>query len=312
MKAYLQLRLRILGRQQAELGWARLLLLSAVLLTLGKLLEVLLRQPAAQWAGPVAGLLMVWSGHRQRTDLGFLQIASPRFRWWLLVEYALWLLPIWGLLLSLGHVAAALATVAAVLPVPFLPIPQAVARLRQRRSLLRSEAFEWVSGFRQLGAWFCWLAGIGAAVWQQATVVPAVVLGAWSLLVTYCYTTPEPLTMVTIYGRGATAFWVRKLGLGLGLYLLTAAPFFVLMGRSPASWGGAAGLLLWGMLVVSMSIMGKYTFYPQPTLVRLTQGGVVVVALLPLLSAPYAPLLVAAFGGLVWKSRHRLKHYWHA
>ncbi|TGE24644.1 hypothetical protein E5K00_05365 [Hymenobacter aquaticus] len=314
MKAYLRLRLRILGRQLAELGWLRLLLLGGVLvLTLGKVLELLLARPALQWAAPPLALLATWPGHRRRTDTGFLQIASPAYRQWLLAEYVLWLWPVWGLLLGLGYWAAALATVVAVLPVPFLPVARSTGRRWPRRSLLRSEVFEWVSGFRQLGGWACWLAGLAVAGWQHAsTVVPAVVLGGWSLLVTFCYTTPEPTDMVTIYGRGATAFWWRKLALAAVFYLLTAAPFFVLLGLSPAAWPGATALLAWGLLTVSMSVMAKYSFYPQPTLVRLTQGGIVAVALLPLLNAQYAPILVAVFGGLIWKSRQRLHLYWHA
>lgn len=313
MEAYLRLRLQVLSRQLAELGWVRLLVLGALLvLVLGKLVELLLAQPALQWAGPVAVLLMSWSGHRQRTDLDFLRIVSPRFRQWLAGEYVLWQLPLWGILLGLGHFGAALATVAAVVLVPFLPVWHARPTRRHRRSLLRSEAFEWVSGFRQTGAGVLWLLGLAGASWQHATIVPAMALGGWSLLITFFYTTPEPTPMVTIYGRGAAAFRQRKLGLALGLYLATAAPFFLLMATGPASWGGAIGLLLWGVVLLTMSVMGKYAFYPQPTLVRLTQGGVVVVALLPLLNSSYAPLLVAAFLGLIWKSHQRLKLYWNA
>ncbi|UOQ70619.1 hypothetical protein [Hymenobacter cellulosilyticus] len=156
-----------------------------------------------------------------------------------------------------------------------------------------------------------WVAAVGGATWQHATVVPAVVLVAWSLLLTSIYAIPEPATMVTVYS-GPAAFWRRKLLLGLGLYLLTAAPLLLLAGTSPAGWGGASGALLWGMLVLSMSIMAKYAFYPHATLLRLTQGGAVALALLPLLDASYAPLLAAGLVGLIWKSRHRLKPYWHA
>ncbi|GAA4006547.1 hypothetical protein GCM10022408_17910 [Hymenobacter fastidiosus] len=311
MRAYLLLRLRILGRQLAELGWVRLVLLGAlVVLAAGKLIELLLTTPATQWAWPAFGLLWCWSVHRQRTDLDFLRIASPHLRSWLLAEYALWLVPGWGILLGLGHFGAALLMLAAVPLVLYLPQGQPGTKGRRRRSLLRSEAFEWVSGFRQLGGGLVWSVGLAAAVWQPVTVVPAVVLGAWSLFVTYCYTIPEPLTMLTLYGAGPRAFRRRKLGLALLLYLLTAAPFGVLMALGPATWAGAAGLLGWGLVVVSMSVMAKYSFYPHATLVRLTQGGVVAVALLPLLNSSYTPLLVAVFLVLIWKSHQHLKPYW--
>ncbi|WP_210114388.1 hypothetical protein [Hymenobacter elongatus] len=302
-----------MGRLLAEVGWLRLLLLGALaVVAMGKVLELLLARPTLQWAWPVAGALVCWSGHRQRADLVFLQTASPEFRQWLSVEYVLWLLPFWGMLLGLGHFAAALAMVGATALVPYVPLWQPATAVRQRRSVFRSEAFEWVSGFRQTGAWGLWSAGLTGALWQHTTVVPAVVLGGWSLFITACYATPEPLPMVTIYGRGAARFRWRKLGLAVGLYLLTAAPFFALVVAGSAGWAGGVGLLVWGILVILMGVMAKYAFYPQPTLVRLTQGGVVLVAVLPLLNAAYAPISVAVFLGLIWKSHQQIKIYWHA
>ncbi|UOQ70618.1 hypothetical protein [Hymenobacter cellulosilyticus] len=122
MQAYLRLRLRVLGRLLVEVGWVRLLLLGGLLVvTGGKLIELLLSKPHLQWAGPTLGLLMSWSGYRQRTDLGFLQIVSPRYKSWLSVESALLLVPVWGVLLGLGYLGAALATIAAGLMGHFFP-----------------------------------------------------------------------------------------------------------------------------------------------------------------------------------------------
>ncbi|PJJ60124.1 hypothetical protein [Hymenobacter chitinivorans] len=312
MRAYLRLRLLVLGRLLAEVGWVRLLLLGGMLIVAaGKLLELLLAKPQLQWAAPALGLSLSWSGYRQRTDLDFLPIVSPRYKTWLSVESALLLGPVWGLLLGLGHFGAALATVAAGLLGPFLPLGRKSATQRRRRSLFRSDAFEWVSGFRRPVLGLGWLAAVGAAAWQHATVVPAGALLAWSLLLTTLYAIPEPSTMVTGY-RGPVAFGRRKLLLALGLYLLTALPLLGLAGLSPAGWGGTLGALLWSLLVLSLSILAKYAFYPHATLLRLTQAGAITMALLPLLDAAYAPLLAAALGGLLWKSRKRLQLYWHA
>ncbi|UOQ51370.1 hypothetical protein [Hymenobacter cellulosivorans] len=312
MQAYLRLRLLVLGRLLAEVGWVRSLLLGGMLVVAaGKLLELLLAKPQLQWAGPVLGVTMSWSGYRQRTDLDFLPIVSPRYKTWLSVESALLLLPVWGLLLGLGHWEAALATVGAGLLGPFLPIARRTTTQRQRRSLFRREAFEWVSGFRQPVLAVGWLVALGASVWQHATVVPAVALVGWGLLLTAIYAISEPTTMVTVYS-GPTVFGRRKLLLALELYLVTALPLLALAGTSPAGWGGTLGALLWGMLVLSLSILAKYAFYPHNTLVRLTQGGAVTAALLPLLDASYAPVLAAVAAGLLWKSRKRLQLYWHA
>ncbi|GAA3926640.1 hypothetical protein [Hymenobacter algoricola] len=310
--AYLHLRARVLGRQLAELGLVRGVLLGALLvLFVGKAVETLATHADLQWLVPVLGLGSCLGAHRRRTDLTFLHLASPDARRWLWVEYTVLLLPLGGMLLSLGHAGAAVC----LLPVPVLatlPLPRALNRPGERwTSIFRSEAFEWVSGFRQRGLALLWLGAVGGAVWQRHTLVPAVGLVGWALALGGCYDTPEPPEMLLLHRGRAGGVLARKLLLALTLYGLTAAPLLYLVWLSPAGGAGTALLGGWGALVVSMVVLAKYAFYPHATLLRLTQGGVVAVALLPLLNSTYTPLLPAVLGGLIWKSRQRLQQHWH-
>jgi hypothetical protein len=308
MKSYLQMRLRIMRRLLAELGWWRLALLGP-LLALGatRAAVVLAPHPAGQWLLPLVVALSIASQHRRRPDLNFLLLTAPRFRPWVAAEYALWSAPAAIVLLIFGRVGAAGLTVALAALAAWVPAAQARGSSRHRRSLLRSEALELVSGFRQTGAWLWWLALLGAAVWwRQYPSGPAVALGVWVLVLAGCYGTPEPWQLLLPALRQPGAWLRRRVALVLLYFLLTAAPFAFLLGQSEAGLGGAALLLLWGAAVLTMVVLARYAFYPDALLVRLTQGGVVAVAVLMAAQPIYPALLLVAFFGLIWKSRRRL------
>ncbi|HLK98719.1 MAG TPA: hypothetical protein VK364_13190, partial [Hymenobacter sp.] len=308
MKAYLLLRVRLLGRQLAELGWWRLGLLGALLVVaLGRALVVLAAYPAGLWLVPLVVVLLTLSQHRRRSDLDFLHLTAPNFRPWLAVEYVLWSLPAALVLLAFGTVGAGLLTVALTPLAAWAPAARARATTRQRRSEFRSEALELVSGFRQTGAWLWWVALLGAAAWwRQYPVGPALALGAWVLLFTSLYGVPEPWTLLLPALRRPGAWLRRRVGLAVGYYGLTAAPFAWLMGQNAAGLGAAGLLWLWGAVVVTMVVLARYAFYPNALLVRLTQGGVVALALLGVGHPVYPALLVVVFVGLIWKSQQRL------
>ena len=312
MKSYFLLRMRVLGRQLAELGWWRLVLLGALtLLAAGRGLVLVAPHPVGQWLVPLAVALVTLNQHRRRADLDFLHLAAPGFRPWLAAEYVLWSVPAALGLLGFGQLGVALLTVALAPLAAWVPAVRVRTATRHGGSVFRSEAFEWVSGFRQAGAGWWWLAlGLAAGWWRQYPVAPALALGAWVLLLTAFYATPEPWTMLLPVLRQPGAWLGRRVGLGLLYFLLTAAPFAWLLGTGPAGWAGAGALLLWGTGVLTMVVLARYAFYPSAVLVRLTQGGVVVISLL--VGHPIYPvLLLVAFFGLIWKSRQQLATFRH-
>jgi hypothetical protein len=81
------------------------------------------------------------------------------------------------------------------------------------------------------------------------------------------------------------------------------------MGQNAAGPGAAGLLWLWGAVIVTMVVLARYAFYPSALLVRLTQGGVVALALLGVGHPVYPALLVVVFVGLIWKSQQRLAMY---
>ena len=311
MKAYLLLRVRLVGRQLTELGWWRLALLGGLLVVaLGRALVVLAAYPAGLWLVPLVVVLLTLSQHRRRSDLDFLHLTAPNFRPWLAVEYALWSLPATLALLVLSRVEAGLLTVALPPLAAWLPAARARATTRQRRSEFRSEALELVSGFRQTGAWLWWLALLGtAAWWRQYPAGPALALGVWVLLFTSFYGVPESWTLLLPALRRPGAWLRRRVGLAVVYNGLTAAPFAWLMGQNAAGPGAALLLWLWGAVVVTMVVLARYAFYPSALLVRLSQGGIVALALLGTAHPVYPALLLVVFLGLMWKSQQRLSIY---
>jgi hypothetical protein len=310
MKDYLLLRLRTQTRQWAELGWWRALLLLFLLAAVLRQLWLLLgAQPAAQWAVPPLVLLSVAAAHRRRPDLTFLRLAAPPYRRWLAAEYALLgaLVAVW--LLGLGYWPAALLTVG-LPPLAALLPPAAERTARRHRSLVRAAAFEWVSGLRRRFGWPLWLALLAAAgAARQHTAVPALALAAWVVVVASFYDTPEPVEMLLTGGR-SPGHWLRvRLGWAYAYFGLTAAPFLALLGLGAAGWGGATGLLLWGLLVLTLVVLAKYTFYPHTTILRYAQSAVVALSFLILAHPVYPALLAATALGLLWRSRYRLQTY---
>ncbi|QNH60610.1 hypothetical protein [Hymenobacter sediminicola] len=313
MTAYLLLRLRVLGRLLAELGWWRMVLLGPMLLlALARTFVVLAPHPAGQWVVPPLVVLLLLSQHRRRSDLPFLHLAAPSFRWWLAAEYALWSLPAAGALLGFGRVGASLLTVGLAPFCAWVPAAQIHTSSRHRRSLLRSEALELISGFRQTGAWLWWLALLGTALWwQQYSVAPAVAFGIWTVLFASLYGTPEPWELLLPALRQPSAWLRRRVGLALLYFSLTAAPFAWLLSSGPAGPDGAVLLMLWGTALLTMVVLARYAFYPSALLVRLTQGAVLALSVLAAGHPVYPALLAVAFFGLIWKSRQRLSTFRH-
>ena len=308
LRAYLNMRRRVVGRQVREVGWLRLAVLVPVLLVLlARALLLAAPHPRGQWAVPVVLALLLASAHRQRADLRFLAISGPGYRRWLAGEYVLWALPVavvlalfrdWGA----AGLTLALAPWAAALP----PAGEARSTRHRARSVFRSEAFEWVSGLRRGGA--VWLVLLAGAVWQHASPLgPVVALGAWLLVVAACYGVPEPMSMLVLAARAPGQFLRRRLGLGLGYAGLTAAPFLGLLGRGPAGVGGALAVGLAWLGMVGLLILTKYAFYPNARQIRFSQALLVgVVVALPG-NPVYPALLAAAAGGLIWQSRRRMR-----
>ncbi len=312
IRAYLLLRARVVGRQLCELGWWRLVVLSALLLALtGNALVLAARQPRGQWAVPLVVLSLVWSAHRQRPDLAFLRAAGPDFRFGLAAEYALLALPVAATSSILGGIGAGLLTLA-LPPLVALagPARERVPRRRRPRSLFRSEAFEWVSGMRGAGGGLLWLALLAGAIWQHRTPLgPALALAGWLLVVLACYGTPEPPTMLLLAARRPGQFLRRRLTLALGYAGLTAAPFGWLLATSPAGPGAAAGAALLLLLLTGLLILIKYAFYPNAFLIRFSQGIVIAFVLSQPGHPAYLCLLAALLGGLTWQSRRRLGQF---
>ncbi|GAA4387491.1 hypothetical protein [Hymenobacter koreensis] len=312
MKAYLRLRARVLGRQLAELGWVRLALLGPLFIAaVGNTLFTVARWPQGHWALPALLLVFTFSAHRRRTDLLGLAIIAPQHRIWLMAEYALLALPAFLILLLFEHWPAALLTLFSTPCVAWASPAVARASRSRPRSFFRSEAFEWVGGFRQLGAWWMWLLILGVALALRAyPTATAASLVVWTVIAAPIYSTPEPTAMLLVAAKQPGAYLARRLVLGLVYYLLTTAPLLFLLLVGPAGPAGAALLLLWGTAVWTMVVLAKYSFYPNATLIRLTQGGMVALGLLLLASNPvYGALFAAAFGGVIFKSRRQLWQY---
>lgn len=308
LRAYLNLRRRLLGRQLREVGGLRLALLVPMLLVAGgRVLFTAAAHPLGQWAVPVGVALLLISTHRQRADLQFLATSAPAYRRWLAVEYLLWALPVAvGLALFQDWGAAALAL--ALAPgAAWVPAAREAPSRRRPRSVFRSEAFEWVSGMRAGGLW-AWPALLAGAAWQHDTPLgPVLALAAWLLVLLGSFGIPEPVTMLALAARTPRQFLRRRLGLGLSYAVLTAAPFFWLLARGPAGVGGALAVGPAWLLLLGLLILTKYAFYPNQTHIRTTQALVVGVALGGVGHPVYPVLLLVAAGGLVWQSQRRLR-----
>lgn len=309
LRAYLLLRLRLLGRLLREIGWLRLALLGPMLVVAGgRGLLLAATHPLGQWAVPVFTALVLASAHRQRADLRFLATSAPAFRRWLAVEYALLAAPVALVLAAFGDWGAAALTPALAAVVAALP-PARESRSTQHRarSLFRSEAFEWVSGMRAGGLW-AWPLLLVGALWQHRSPLgPIIALVLWLLVVVACYGTPEPMTMLVLAARTPRQFLGRRLLLGLGYAVLSAAPFFWLLAVGPAGMGGTVAVAAFWLGLVGLVILAKYAFYPNATHIRTIQGLVVGVALLLPGNPVYPVLLLVAVGGLIWQSRRRLR-----
>ena len=312
LRAYLHMRRRLLGRLLWELGWWRLLVLGVMLLAVvSKALATAAGSDYGHYAVPAALLFSTVSAHRQRADLDFLRLSAPAYRGWLAAEYALLALPVAVWLLLLGRPAAALLTVLLPPLATWLPAAAPRAVRHRRRSVFRSEAFEWVSGFRAVGGWLVWAGLLGLAAWQHRhPMLPALALAGWALCCTSFYGTPEPLPWLLLAARSPGAYLRRRGLLGAGYFLLLALPLAYCAAQSPAGGAGAAAVLAWGLLVLTLAGLAKYAFYPNALLMQLTQGGAVLLALLLFVNAPiYAPVLLAVLWALLLKSRRRLAAY---
>ncbi|MDO7873631.1 hypothetical protein Q5H93_02720 [Hymenobacter sp. ASUV-10] len=309
LSIYLKLRGRLLGRQLREIGWLRLLLLLPFLLMAGsKALAALAPHPLGRWVVPGLVLAGLASAHRQRADLRFLTTVNPAFQPWLAVEYALLALPVALALLVMGAYASAGITLLVAPLAAWAGAASAGRSTRQRpRSLLRSEAFEWVSGLRATRAGLLWPALLALAGWQQATPLgPLVALGVWLLVVLGSYGTPEPLTMLALTGSSAPAVLRRRLLLGLGYAGLTAAPFVWLLGCAGGVGAGLAVGLAW-LGLVALIILTKYAFYPNGLQIRISQALLIAITFTLPGHPAYLPLLLVAAGGLWWQSQRRLR-----
>lgn len=308
MFPYLTLRLRLLGRLLRELGWLRLALFIPLLaMMLLQALAALRGQPRAAWLVPPLVAWMLLSAHRQRTDTQFLASTTPDFRPWLAAEYALLALPLTLTLLALGLGGPALLTLALAPLSAWAPPAREVAVRHRRRSLFRSEAFEWVAGMRAANGLLIWPILVGLATWQRASeLAPIAGLVAWLLVLLACYGTPEPVTMLALAARSPGQFLRRRLALGLGYAAATALPFGLLLGVGPAGWGAALAVSLFWLALVAMLILTKYAFYPNASHIRITQSLVLALGLLGAGQPAYPPLLLVSAAGLVWQSRRRV------
>ena len=310
LRAYLSLRLRLLGRLLREIGWLRLVLVALLLgLVMLQVLAALRGQLRAAWLAPVLVAWALLGAHRQRADAQFLATTAPGFRPWVAVEYGLLTLPVALGLLAVRAVGPAMLLLALAALVAWAPPARAGSPTRHRwRSLFRSEAFEWVSGMRATKGLVIWPILVGLAAWQRASpLAPVVALGAWLLVVLACYGEPEPVAMLALAARTPQQFLRRRLALGLGYAAATAAPFWLLLGVGPAGGGAALAVALFWLALVALLILTKYAFYPNATHIRTTQGLVVAIGLGGAWHPAYPPLMLAIAGGLVWQSRRRLR-----
>lgn len=300
---YLRLRLLLLGRLLRELGWWRLALVVGLLpLALLQVVSVLGQHPLGRWALPLLAALALLGAHRQRADLRFLA-ALPGYRTALAAEY---FLLGWPLALGLAVLRAwgpALLAAPLLALLAWVPPARADRSTRHRwRSLFRAEAFEWVGGMRPLG-WGLWLTLLAlAASWRSTALGPALALLGWLLAVMAHYGTPEPLPLLALALRQPGVFLRRRLALGLGYGLLTAAPLLACLGSNRLAL--LLGLYWLGLL--ALGVLAKYAFYPHATQLRATQGLVLALGLLGLGHPAFPPLLLVAVGGLAWQSRRRL------
>ncbi|OGX87689.1 hypothetical protein BEN47_00545 [Hymenobacter lapidarius] len=291
-----------------EVGWLRLsILLPMLVLSVGRGMVVAAGHPQGKWAVPVGVALLLASAHRQRADLRFLTISAPDYRRWLAVEYLLWAVPaavVLGLFSAWGAAGLGLFLASLVAWVP--PAREALSTRHKARSLLRSEAFEWVSGLRPWGG--VWLLLLGIALWQHATPLgPVVALGVWLVLITACYGQPEPITMLVLAARAPGTFLRRRLLLGTGYAAFSAAPFLWLLASGPAGVGGALAVATAWLGLVALLILTKYAFYSNAVHIRFSQALVVSVALALPGNPVYPVLLLVAVGGLLWQSQRRLR-----
>jgi len=309
LRAYLNLRRRLLGRQLREVGWLRLVVLvPMLLLVLGRALVTAAHHPFGQWAVPLAVALLLASAHRQRADLRFLATSAPGYPRWLAVEYGLWAMPV-ALVLALFKDGGAAALTLGLAPwAAWLPAArEAQSTRRHGRSPFRSEAFEWVSGLRAGGGW-AWPLLLAGALWQHETPLgPVLALGGWLLVVMGSYGVPEPITMLVLAASSPRQFLRRRLLLGLGIAALTAAPFFWLLAVGSAGVGGMVAVAVFWLGLVGLIILTKYSFYPNGLHIRITQALVVGVALTLAGQPVYPVLLLVAAGGLIWQSQRRLR-----
>ena len=309
LRAYLHLRRLLVGRLLREIGWLRLALLGPMLVAaVGRALVMAASHPRAQWAVPGFVALLLASAHRQRADVRFLATSAPAYRRWLATEYFLWALPVAAVLAGFGDWGAALLTLALAPAVAALPPARESRSTRQRaRSLFRSEAFEWVSGMRTGSLW-AWPLLLAGAWWQRtAPLAPMLALAGWLIVVLACYGTPEPVTMLVLAACTPRQFLRRRLVLGLGYGLLTAAPLLWLLGSGPAGPGAAVAVGLAWLLLLGLLILVKYAFYPNSTHIRITQALIIAVALTMVGHPVYPVLLLVAVGGAIWQSQRRLR-----
>ena len=309
LRAYLVMRRKLLARLLREIGWLRLALLAPVLVAaVGQGLVLAATHPKGQWAVPLLTFLTLASAHRQRSDVQFLLISAPRFRRWLAVEYLLSALPVAVVLAGFAAWGAALLTVVLAPLAALLPPARESRSTRHRaRSPFRSEAFEWVSGLRGGGLW-AWPVLLAGALWQYPSPLgPGVALVVWLLVLLACYGTPEPVTMLVLAARTPEQFLWRRLALGVGYAVLTAAPFFGLLAVGPAGVGGTVAVAVFWLGLVALLVLTKYAFYPNAVHIRTTQALVVGVALTLFAHPVYPVLLLVAVGGLIWQSRRRLR-----
>ncbi|MDQ2773112.1 MAG: hypothetical protein M3Y54_21720 [Bacteroidota bacterium] len=308
IQAYLRLRVRLLLRLLREIGAVRLTLLGPLLaLALARGIVLAGTHAGFEWAVPLLTAQSLAAAHRGRADLRFLASSAPAFRRWMAVEYALAALAPALVVGAFGHWAAALLTVGLAAAVALLPPGREVVGSRRRRSWVRSEAFEWVSGLRGAAAW-AWPVLLAGAWWQRATPLgPVVALVGWLLVLVSFFGTPEPLAMLVLAARTPGQFLRRRLGLGLGYAGLSAAPLLGLLAWGPVGAGPALGVGLVWLGLLALMILTKYAFYPNATHIRTTQALVLGVALLLPMHPAYPVLLLVAVGGLIWQSRRRLR-----
>jgi hypothetical protein len=310
LRAYLALRLRLLGRLLREIGWLRLALVGPMLgLGLLQTLVVLRAHPAGCWlVPPLVGWSLV-AAHRQRADAQFLVGLAPDCRPWLATEYVLLVLPgALGLLALRAPGAAGLLLGLAALAA-WVPAARAGAATRHRwRSPFRSEAFEWVGGMRATKGLFVWPVLVGLALWQRVLpLVSVAALVGWLLVVGACYGEPEPIAMLAVAARTPGQFLRRRLALGLGYAAATALPFWGLLGLGGVAVGAVLAVALFWLGLLSLVILCKYAFYPNATHIRSTQSLLLAVGLLGAWHPAYPPLMLVAAGGLVWQSQRRLR-----